>query len=454
LSRTSEATAVFVGADAAQGAALMRAELSRLRMAVRALDLSGWADYRTHLRAEVIFCGTSSGRNSEALSELQLVSRQAAGRTIVFYTSASSEDVAISALRLRASEYLHLPLRPDEFRAAMQRVQCAAAEDRSAAGRPVLIGNSQRMQEVRDYIQRVARMDSNLLISGATGTGKELVAQLVHLNSARAAKPMVSVNCAAIPDSLLESELFGYERGAFTGAAARTEGKLRQAHTGTIFLDEIGDMSPCAQAKVLRAVEQKRIQRLGGNSDVEVDVRIIVATHQDLERLAGEGKFRADLYFRLSVGRLELPPLSERKEDIRELVAHAVFEFNLRFGRNVRGVTEEALEYFMRYDWPGNVRELRNVLEACFITVRGPEIGLQDFPPYFRNRCENREQIKSPQTDADRDKVIRALMSTNWNRSEAARTLHWSRMTLYRKMVRYRIGPSARVTVPRAHASV
>jgi DNA-binding NtrC family response regulator len=446
LNRLSAARAVFVGANAARGAALLRSPLNSLGTSVCSMDLTRWAQSRNNLSRPIVFVGTSSGRNAEALEELRAISAISSTIPVVFYTSASSEDVAIAALRLRAWEYLSLPVTSDELNAAMRRVTPNAFGTESCTGviGPVLIGDSQRMRQVRDYIDQVAKTDTNVLISGATGTGKELVAQLIHQRSRRTAKPLISMNCAAIPDALLESELFGYERGAFTGATTRTEGKLRQAHTGTIFLDEIGDMSLCAQAKVLRAVEQRRIQRLGGSCDVDVDIRIIAATHQDLDDLVDEGKFRADLYFRLGVGRVELPSLSERKEDIPDLVSHALAEFNLRFDRNVRGVTSQGLDYLMRYDWPGNVRELRNVLEACFITVRSAEIGVQDFPPYFRNRCEGRAQIPGPRQDLDRDRVVQALVSTNWNKSKAARTLCWSRMTLYRKMSLYRIGSGTR----------
>jgi DNA-binding NtrC family response regulator len=437
LSKLPEPIVLFVGAEASAGASAMRVDLRALGMAVCAVDLKRWE--QSELRPAVILTGTSLGRNIEALRDLEAVVERASGTPVLFYTSASCEEVAISALRLRASEYLRLPVAPAELRASVSRLIGVGEEGRRSGRLPVLVGKSEAMRQVRGYVEQVARTDSNVLISGATGTGKELVAQLVHLNSARMGRPMVSVNCAAIPDTLLESELFGYERGAFTGAVARTEGKLRQAHTGTIFLDEIGDMSACAQAKVLRALEQKRIQRLGGTSDVEIDVRIIAATHHDLDALVQDGIFRADLFFRLSVGRVELPSLSRRKEDIPDLVEQALDEFNRRFDRRVRGITAEAMEYLMRYDWPGNVRELRNVLEACFIIVRSSQIGVPDFPPYFRNRCEGRTGCQPADEGTDRDKVIRALVSTNWNKSKAARTLRWSRMTLYRKMALYRI---------------
>jgi len=298
-----------------------------------------------------------------------------------------------------------------------------------------MIGESPPMQEIKAYIPKVASTDSNVLITGETGTGKELVAELVHTNSPRHQKPYVCVNCAAIPDSLLESELFGYERGAFTGANSSYEGKLKLANGGTVFFDEIGDMSPYAQAKILRAIENKEVQRLGGKGSIPLDVRVVAATNQDLERLMSEDKFRKDLYFRLTVTRVHLPPLRDRKEDIPLLVDHYLREFNRRFGREVEGFTEEALESLLRYDWPGNVRELKNLLEAIFVNLPSRRIPFIDLPESFRRRLSDAEGL--PQDE--RDLLLSALFSTHWNMSQAAQNLHWSRMTLYRKMAKYHI---------------
>jgi transcriptional regulator with PAS, ATPase and Fis domain len=298
-----------------------------------------------------------------------------------------------------------------------------------------LIGESAPMQEIKAYISKVAATESNILIMGETGTGKELVAELLHKNSPRQHKPLVCINCAAIPDSLVESELFGHERGAFTGAHATQDGLLKQAAGGTVFFDEIGDMSPYAQAKILRAIERKEVQRVGGKHSMAVDIRIIAATNQDLEHLVTEGKFRSDLFFRLNVARIHLPPLRDRKEDIPLLCMHYIQELNRRLGREVEGLSDTAWEALLRYAWPGNVRELKNLLEAVFINLPSRRIAFVDLPEPFRQRVSAVAGL--PQDE--RERLLSALFATNWNKSKAAQQLHWSRMTLYRKMTKYQI---------------
>jgi transcriptional regulator with PAS, ATPase and Fis domain len=277
--------------------------------------------------------------------------------------------------------------------------------------------------------------DSTVLLLGETGTGKELAARLIYQNSSRHKKPFICVNCAALPENLLESELFGYERGAFTGAIGSKRGKFEMANGGTIFLDEIGDMSPYAQAKILRVIERKEVYHLGGKASIPLDFRIIAATNQNLERLVTEGTFRKDLYYRLNVARIYLPPLRERKEDIPLLIEHLIGELNRRFGREVEGFTQKALELLLRYDWPGNVRELKNLLEATFINLPSQKISFIDLPEAFQRRLKEAEGL--PQNE--RDRVLSALFATNWNKSKAAQKLRWSRMTLYRKMAKYDI---------------
>ncbi len=301
-----------------------------------------------------------------------------------------------------------------------------------------LVGCSAAMKRVREYVARVAASTTSVLITGETGTGKELVAAQIHRLSPRRKGPLVAVNCAAIPDALIESELFGYERGAFTGAVAVHDGHLRQAHRGTIFFDEVGDMSPLAQAKILRALERRRIQRLGGNGEIEIDVRIVAATNRDVETLAADNSFRKDLFYRLCVARIHLAPLRDRLEDLPFLAAHFIREMNVQFDRSVTGVSDRMLRWMRSYAWPGNVRELRNVLEAAFI----------DLPPGkadLLNLCHG--GVSQGGSEAEQDRLLRVLNETNWNKSRTARALKWSRMTLYRKMTKYHIGSSARVTV-------
>lgn len=373
---------------------------------------------------------------------------------LLLITSTGSEDLAVSALRAGIDEYIRRPVSREQFAAAVREClrrsrsrlefRASAAADNSGD----LVGPGPAMRDVRTYLKKVAATDTSVLISGETGTGKELAARFIHQQSGRRARPLINVNCAAIPDGLLESELFGYERGAFTGAHSTTDGKLRAAEGGTLFLDEIGDMSPYAQAKILRAIENREIQRLGGSKPIPVNIRIVAATNRELEPLVEKGDFRGDLYFRLNVARIHLPALRERPEDIPSLLAHYLDQMNRRYGRQVSGFTEEALECLVAHHWPGNVRELKNVLEAVFIDISSSQVAVGDFPAQFRSRCET----GLAQHSDERSRLIRALLSTNWNKSLAADKLHWSRMTLYRKMARYNVQQAekpARVAVAR-----
>jgi DNA-binding NtrC family response regulator len=281
----------------------------------------------------------------------------------------------------------------------------------------------------RSYLRRVAPTNSTVLITGETGTGKDLAAAAVHNLSLRRNRTFVVVNCAAIPDSLLESELFGHERGAYTGADSRYEGRLRHANGGTTFFDEIGDLSPLGQAKLLRVLECREIHALGAKSSSTLDLRIVAATNRDLEEMVQQGRFRRDLYFRLNVARVHLVPLRERREDIPLLFAH--FERALRTDKETRPLRPEALAHLTAYDWPGNIRELRNTVECMLIHGAGTELQVSDLPHHIVSR-------DLPQVP-ERDKVLAALASTKGNKAEAARKLNWSRMTLYRKISRYRI---------------
>jgi two-component system response regulator HydG/two-component system response regulator AtoC len=298
-----------------------------------------------------------------------------------------------------------------------------------------MVGDSAVMQEIQQYVGRVAASDCPVLITGETGTGKELVAELIHRHSARGRRPLLCLNCAALPDSLLESELFGYERGAFSGAEARNPGKLQLAEGGTVFFDEVGDMSPSAQAKVLRLLESKQAHRLGGSQAVRFDIRVLAATNQDLEEALARGHFRRDLYYRLNVARVHLPPLRQRPSDIQQLLGHYLEQMNRRYGLRVESFSPEALDCLQSYSWPGNVRELKNLLEVIFLDPPAGLIGLADLPEPFR-----RPPADSPTAAPNElDRLLTALLETNWNKSQAAHKLHWSRMTLYRKLARYHL---------------
>jgi DNA-binding NtrC family response regulator len=293
-----------------------------------------------------------------------------------------------------------------------------------------LIGRSAAIRQLRTQLARVARTNSNVLLLGETGTGNELVAELLHVNSPRSARPFVCINTAALPDTLLENELFGHERGAFTGATQPHTGKLAAADLGTVFLDEIGDVSVATQARLLRAIENKTVYRLGGTRPVNLDVRIIAATNVDLERATAEGRFRKDLYYRLNVVRLELPPLRDRVEDIPLLIGHYLLHLNRELGRAVRGLCPRAVQMLSEYHWPGNVRELRNVVEALLVNLAPETTGVVDVPPQVMRQLARAMDAPLSQ----RERLLHALTATNWNKTKAADQLRMSRMTLYRKM--------------------
>jgi DNA-binding NtrC family response regulator len=350
----------------------------------------------------------------------------------------SSEAFAVAALRAGANDYLTEPLDISSLDQSIAQLvpdthPPASVADVPLTGGDVLVGASPAMQALRMHIRRVAATECNVLITGETGTGKELVAQLVHQNSKRSNHPLICVNCAAIPDSLLESELFGYERGAFTGATTTSQGKLMTANKGTVFFDEIGDMSPTAQAKILRAIEAKEVQRLGATRKYETDVRILAATHHNLDELANVEAFRRDLYFRLNVGRIHLPSLRERKSDIPGLTERMVLELNQKLGRQVEAPDGKAIRILTDHDWPGNVRELKNVVERIFINRESGRINQEDLGAVLQAGGYGPHQ---PQAD-DAQTLRNALETCNGNKSKAAERLNCSRMTVYRKMAKY-----------------
>jgi len=363
---------------------------------------------------------------------------------IILIVSQSSEKMAIAALRAGINDYLKWPVALTELLASVKCKLFADSPRGAFKKRPdsvdsgenhPLIGQSLSMAKLRTYLPKVAATESNVLITGETGTGKELIAQLIHQHSARRTRPFISINCAALPDGLLESELFGYEKGAFTGAYAAYEGKLKCAEGGTVFFDEIGDMSPCAQAKILRVIETKEICRLGGKQANSVDFRVIAATNQDLESRVPEQTFRKDLFFRLNVARIHLPPLRDRQEDIPLLLNCYLHRLGCHFGHQVKGIREDALSCLLHYKWPGNVRELKNLIEALLINLSSDWVSLSDLPEALN---------KSAATDypCERERILSVLYETRWNKSKAAEKLNWSRMTLYRKMAKYHLRES------------
>ncbi len=309
-----------------------------------------------------------------------------------------------------------------------------------------IVGKSSAMQEVYKRLDVVARTDTTVLILGESGTGKELVARAIHFNSDRRDRPFVSVNCSALPEGILESELFGHVRGAFTGAIRDKVGRFEMANGGTLFLDEIGDLTPTVQVKLLRVLEQREFQRVGDSRSIRVDIRLIAATNRQLRQEMEKGRFRDDLFYRLNVFPIELPPLRERAEDLPMLVNHFIEKFNHQMGRRVRGLSGEAMDALYLYQWPGNVRELENAIEHAFVHSRGVVIQSEDLPRHIIQAVSlpqaQQEKARDEAVDSfERNLILRHLQEANWRRKVAARRLGISPVTLWRKMRKYGIEP-------------
>lgn len=395
------------------------------------------------LDPRLVLISADVGSIYQAISFVQQIREESRNLPCVLVTSYSSEELAVHALNAGVTLYFKRPFNEATLLAQIPSLldRCrphppGTHRDRNIDSAGRLIGQSARMRALRDYIRKVGGCQSNVLITGETGTGKELVAELIHANSTRRDGPFVCLNTSAIPDALVESELFGFERGAFTGACASHRGKLALAQTGTVFLDEIGDIGPQIQAKLLRAIEGKKIYRLGGEKEIPLDFRVLAATNQDLRAAVEQNRFRNDLYYRLNVIRIQLAPLRERREDIPALLHHYIAHFNSVFDCEVEGFTTAALGRLVSYDWPGNIRELKNVLEAIFVNLPERRIDVSDLPDSIPIPREGRAKR------GERDAIVSALIASNWNKSQAAVRLRCSRMTLYRKMASYQVTQS------------
>ncbi|WP_461834808.1 sigma-54 interaction domain-containing protein, partial [Desulfothermus sp.] len=309
-----------------------------------------------------------------------------------------------------------------------------------------IIGRSKGILEVLKLIDQVANTDTTVLITGETGTGKELVASAIHENSSRAKGPYIKVNCAAMPESLLESELFGHEKGAFTGALSRRKGCFQEANKGTIFLDEIGELSPMAQAKLLRVLQDKEIQPVGASRNIKVDVRVIAATNKDLEQEVAKGRFRSDLFFRLNIFPIYIPPLRERGSDILLLADFFVNKYSKIFKKNIKRISTTAIDMLMSYHWPGNVRELENCIERAVLIVEGETIESHHFPPSLQTKSNSENGQFHGKFDIlvanfEKDLIIDALKETNGNQSSAAKILGTTKRIIQYKIKKYAIDP-------------
>jgi two-component system response regulator AtoC len=381
------------------------------------------------------------------LDLLAQVARRAKDTQVVLMTAFGTLESAIQAVREGAFDYVAKPFKLEEIRLVarkafeQRRLLQENREMRAAllggAAPPRIIGKSRAIVEVYKTVARVAPTDATVLLRGESGTGKELIARTIHENSTRAAGPFLTVNCAAIPQNLLESELFGHTRGAFTGAISSAPGILPSAAGGTVLLDEIGDMPLALQAKILRAIELKEVKPVGRADPLTIDVRILAATHQNLLQLVKEGSFREDLYYRINVVSIVLPPLRERNEDIAALAEHFARVYAERHGKPTPSIPAETQKLLTRYPWPGNVRELEHAIERAIALAKGPVLLPDDLP------LETQEPVEAPLLsleEMERRHLLRVLKATRGNRQEAASILGIDRKTLYRKLLRYGLG--------------
>ncbi|MDD3276676.1 MAG: sigma-54 dependent transcriptional regulator [Kiritimatiellales bacterium] len=368
----------------------------------------------------------------------------------ILLTAYGNIETAVDAMRHGATDFLTKPVNLEQLEMVLQRVlrsRSAEVENMqlreqldSKFGMENIIGSSPEMQQIFDTVRQVAASRATVLIQGESGTGKELIAKAIHRLSPRKNGPFVPVHCAALSSTLLESELFGHEKGAFTGAAERRKGRFELADGGSLFLDEIGEIDASVQVKILRALEERRFERVGGQEAVDVDTRLIAATNRDLKKMVEEGTFREDLYYRLYVVVIHLPALRERRSDIPILLKHFLDTFNQENGRTIEGFSPDAIDLLTAYRWPGNVRELRNVVEQMVVLSRSQKIGVRDLPVHIREAGgpDGAVAVESGTLEELEKRAIRqALKEAEGNRTHAAEKLGISRRTLHRKIVEY-----------------
>jgi len=374
---------------------------------------------------------------------------------IIIITGYPTVDTAVEAMKEGAYDYIVKPFNPEEIDLIIRNIiahQKLLKENlflRQELKRRYqfkdIIGKSNKMQEVLMLVKTVARSNSTIMILGESGTGKEIIARAIHSESPRDEMSFVAVNCAALPETLLESELFGHEKGAFTGAVAQRKGKFELADKGTLFLDEIGDMSPKTQAHLLRVIEEKEFCRIGGSKPVKVDVRIISATNKNLEALVKDEQFREDLYYRLNVVTIDVPPLRERKEDIPLLVTHFLHKYNIENKKEIAFVDEDALALLLQHNYPGNVRELENIIERAVVIAKNNFIGSDELPPSIKAapgktaHASIVEEASLSLDEIEKIHILHVLEASDWNIKKAAGILEIDRTTLYNKMKKYGI---------------
>jgi two-component system response regulator AtoC len=380
----------------------------------------------------------------EAMSKMKEIDPET---YFIILTGYGTVESAVEAMRCGAYNYINKPINLDELELLIERIhkeqtlhqELTALRDEIKEGitSESFVAESKEMKDVLALISRVAKSNSTALILGQSGTGKELVARLIHEASPRKNNRFIAISCAALPETLLESELFGYERGAFSGAEKRKIGKFELAHRGTLFLDEIGDLPLSIQVKLLRVLQEFTFERLGSNIPINVDVRLISATNQDLKKKIADGVFREDLYYRLNVITIEIPPLKNRREDIKPLTTQSINKFSRKHNKQVKGITKEALHHLLRYEWPGNVRELENVIERAVVLCRSNLIDVTDIP--LKTEEDTHHYESELLKDVEREHIEAVLRKSDWNLSEGAKRLGIHRNTLRLKIKEYGI---------------
>jgi len=390
----------------------------------------------------------------DGLKVLERIKQNDPDIIVIMITATKTVKTAVEAMKLGAYDYVTKPFDIDEMRLIITRSLSTKALEQEVKYRREemdksfdfgnILAKSKGMKEIFKVVKQIADSKSTVLIMGESGTGKELISRAIHYNSNRKNYPFVTINCAAIPETLIESELFGHEKGAFTNAIEKKLGRFEVAHQGTLFLDEIGELSLTTQAKILRFLEEKEFNRVGGSKTIKVDVRLITATNKDLSQLIKKGSFREDLYYRINVVPIVIPPLRERKEDIPILVDHFINKFNVENNKTVKGINKEALEFLMQYEWPGNVRELENLIERVIALTSNEYIPTNELPYSFKNIpkinglkesvLDGKVSFLQAEEEFEKEVILDALKRTNYIQSHAAEILGISRRILKYKM--------------------
>ena len=389
---------------------------------------------------------------------LEVMNKEYPNIPVIMVTAHGTIETAVEAMKLGAKDYILKPLRLDEILAKIERItqlsslikenEYLLSKLQQTYDFTNMIGKTDKIQKLFRLVEEVAATNTTVLIRGESGTGKELIANAIHYNSLRVKRPFIKINCGVLAESLLESELFGHVRGAFTGAIKDKIGRFEMANGGTLFLDEIGDISLNMQLKLLRVLQEGEFERVGGTETIKVDVRIIAATNKDLEKAMEEGSFRQDLYYRLNVIPIEVPPLRERAEDIKYLVYHFIEKFNKIYGKNIRDIEPQALNVLEKYHFPGNIRELENLIERIIVLDKTGMIRLADLPPHIRQNNKsmgNGEDADLSQglnklvEDYERNLILKALDQNNYNKFQTAKMLNMNRSTFMSKLKKYNI---------------